>query len=258
MSGLLLESQSSHGHRSYYVRICIRFVHAYIRARRQSAQVLNCNMPPQRLGRVRIRRARTHSSVTPPTQTDLSAQAPSLPSTPSPRRSREVTTEPATPASPTPHTRARTLRRERSINIPHSVLHYNRTENGLQPWYWYVFYSALSMTSDNLSFVWCHCCACRPVNEAGERVTPSKLLEHRHSHEFLGPCCLCASLESDGSSYTEASIFVAMSGPTAGEYTAACATGQCRYWGRFHIASSNNLGGPDELLPQFPSSVSTI
>jgi hypothetical protein len=115
------------------------------------------------------------------------------------------------------------------------------------------FYSTLSTTSDNLSFVVVrHYCACRPVNEVGERVTPSKLLEHRHSHEFLGPCCLCASLESDGSSYTEASIFVAMSGPTAGEYTAACATGQCRYWGRFHLASSNNLGGLINHSCSFP------
>jgi hypothetical protein len=97
----------------------------------------------------------------------------------------------------------------------------------------------------------------RPVNGAGERVAPSNLLEHRHSHDFLGPCCFCASLESDGPSrsYTEASIFVAMSGPTAGKYTAACATGQCRYWGKFHIHMTSLDGLMNaRVCVQFPSS----
>ena len=108
-------------------------------------------MPPQRRGRARIRLTPTHASANPPTQTDLPAQTPTLPeepllplaifaSTPSPGR--EITTEPATPASPTLHTRAWALRRERSINIPHSVLHYNRTENGLQTWHWHVYLSS--------------------------------------------------------------------------------------------------------------------
>jgi hypothetical protein len=73
----------------------------------------------------------------------------------------------------------------------------------------------------------------RPVNEGGERVTPSNLLDYRRSHELQGPCCLCASLSPDESAYTEASIFLAKSGPSAGGYVAACATGQCRYWGNY-------------------------
>ena len=59
--------------------------------------------------------------------------------------SREVSTEPATPSSPTPATRTnrRALRRERSVRLLHSVLHYSRAEDDLQPWFWCV-YSLLS------------------------------------------------------------------------------------------------------------------
>jgi hypothetical protein len=81
----------------------------------------------------------------------------------------------------------------------------------------------------------------RPVNEVGERVAPSDLLEYRKTHEFLGPSCLCASLRSDMSSYTEAAIFLEPIGPSAGQYVAACATGQCRYWGKFHLSPAKFL-----------------
>jgi hypothetical protein len=77
------------------------------------------------------------------------------------------------------------------------------------------------------------CICARPVTDAGERVTPSKLLEHRRSHDFKAPCCLCASLDPNENAYTEASIFLATLGPFAGQYVAACATGLCRYWGEF-------------------------
>ena len=54
--------------------------------------------------------------------------------------SREVSTEPATPSSPTPATgtNRRALRRERSMRILHSVLHYSRALDDLQPWFWCV------------------------------------------------------------------------------------------------------------------------
>ena len=72
----------------------------------------------------------------------------------------------------------------------------------------------------------------RPINDAGERVTPSNLLEYRRSHDFKGPCCLCASVHSDEAAYTESAIFLAVRGPSAGKYVSACATGHCRYWGK--------------------------
>jgi hypothetical protein len=48
-------------------------------------------------------------------------------------------TEPSTPTSPTLHTkgyRRAALRREQSAQFVQSVLHYDRVENDLQPWYW--------------------------------------------------------------------------------------------------------------------------
>jgi hypothetical protein len=83
----------------------------------------------------------------------------------------------------------------------------------------------------------------RPVNESGERVTPSDLLAHRGSHEFKGPCCMCAASQganpTAAAPYTEASIFVPAEGPFSGEYVAACAHGNCRYWGELLIAVLN-------------------
>jgi hypothetical protein len=94
-------------------------------------------MPPQR-------RLRTSSPVI-VSPLRVPAELPSdLFSTPSSGR---VSTEPATPDSPILHTRA--LRRERSVHLPHVVLHYDRTENILQPWYWCV-YMLLVLPPDSL------------------------------------------------------------------------------------------------------------
>ena len=105
-------------------------------------------------------------------------------------------------------------------------MHYDPVKRDLEPWYWYVhvgisyYYAVLSLCSEG------------PVTDTGERVPPSDLLEYRRTHYFRGPCCVCASLDSsDTPVYTEASIFVAIVGPCIGKYVAACATGQCRYWG---------------------------
>ena len=46
------------------------------------------------------------------------------------------------PSTPTPrargHHKAQGLRREQSAQFLHAVLHYDRVENNLKPWYWYV------------------------------------------------------------------------------------------------------------------------
>ena len=76
------------------------------------------------------------------------------------------------------------------------------------------------------------CQYARPTNDVGERVTPSN---HRRSHDFKGPCCLCASLNVNDTAYTEAAIFMAIRGPSTGKYVAACVTGQCRYWGMYRF-----------------------
>ena len=147
-----------------------------------------------------------------------------------------VKTEPSTPESPTLQTQGyrRRLRRQHSARFLHAVLHYDQVKRDLQPWYWCAVYSRFHLVS--LAFnltVHVH----RPVTETGERVPPSDLLDHRRTHDFRGPCCLCASLDSSilPAAYTEASIFVAIVGPCIGKYVAACATGQCRYWGKLHV-----------------------
>jgi hypothetical protein len=68
----------------------------------------------------------------------------------------------------------------------------------------------------------------RPVNEAGERITPSGLLDYRMAYVFQAPCCLCASV-TPGSDYTESAIYVPIGGEFVGEYVAACATDSCGY-----------------------------
>jgi hypothetical protein len=76
---------------------------------------------------------------------------------------------------------------------------------------------------------------CRPVNEKGERVTPSALETHRVTHRFRGPCCFCAM--SAPSSVTapvlvEAAVFMDESNrKQIGEYIAVCAQGNCPYKG---------------------------
>jgi hypothetical protein len=70
----------------------------------------------------------------------------------------------------------------------------------------------------------------RPVNDAGERVTPSDLEAHRLSHRFLGPCCICAASEEQ-LIFTESAIVLVLSGRRAGQYVARCAQGKCGYYG---------------------------
>ncbi|KAH6891955.1 hypothetical protein BKA70DRAFT_1233750 [Coprinopsis sp. MPI-PUGE-AT-0042] len=68
----------------------------------------------------------------------------------------------------------------------------------------------------------------------GRRVPPSDLEDHRRTHRFRAPSCLCAYLDREH--YTESSIGVvhvpmklASASSLNGEYTAECATGRCGY-----------------------------
>ena len=77
----------------------------------------------------------------------------------------------------------------------------------------------------------------RPTN-GEERVTPSALREHRQTHQFLGLCCLCPLFAPNGQGvYVEAAMYLATSGPFAGEYVAQCATGECGYLGGSQLYS---------------------
>jgi hypothetical protein len=68
----------------------------------------------------------------------------------------------------------------------------------------------------------------RPINDNGDRVTPSDLESHRLSHEVLAPCCLCPLRPEEGP-FVEAAIFTPVRGRFLGEYVAACAKNKCGY-----------------------------
>jgi hypothetical protein len=72
----------------------------------------------------------------------------------------------------------------------------------------------------------------RPV-EGNERVKPDALNNYRKIHQFLGPCCLCSLLTplSEKSKFTEAAMYIPISGRYAGEYVAECAKSRCGYLG---------------------------
>ena len=63
----------------------------------------------------------------------------------------------------------------------------------------------------------------------GEQIKPCDLAAYRNTHDFQGPCCLCAA--HDGS-YKESAFFKAAAGEYMGEYVAGCASSQCGYLGK--------------------------
>jgi len=62
-------------------------------------------------------------------------------------------------------------------------------------------------------------------------VIPSDLWEHRRTHHFLGPNCLCPVLDQLLPDFVESTIYVPISGPWAGLYMAACTRERCAYPG---------------------------
>lgn len=75
----------------------------------------------------------------------------------------------------------------------------------------------------------------------GRRVPPSELNALRLTHDFRGPGCLCASKTLDPNCVTEAAIFLVTTGRLAGEYAAACAQSECKYWGALSIYPTATL-----------------
>jgi hypothetical protein len=68
----------------------------------------------------------------------------------------------------------------------------------------------------------------RPIDTEGRLITPSDLRDHRRSHQFLGPCCMCP-LTTGQPAFVEAAIYMATSGRAIGEYIVECAMGKCGY-----------------------------
>jgi len=80
---------------------------------------------------------------------------------------------------------------------------------------------------------------CRPVSQAGLRVTPTDLSEYRRMHSFRAPCCLCACTgDTDANAYCESAIYIAIRGPYSGEYVAGCASDACSYLSKLVLPSS--------------------
>ena len=82
-------------------------------------------------------------------------------------------------------------------------------------------------------------CTCRPINDRGERVAPSDLLEYRRFHKFRGPECMCAIDDAVDNATSETAIFVSSAGKFAGEYVAACAASVCGYIGEMICRASS-------------------
>ncbi|KAI0043346.1 hypothetical protein FA95DRAFT_1609463 [Auriscalpium vulgare] len=94
----------------------------------------------------------------------------------------------------------------RRINAENGkILEFSRIESCLVEWFW-------------------------PVREDGARVPPSDLVNHRATHCFRGPSCLCSALDPDPNAFTEAAIFRARSGRLSGQWVAACANSVCHYF----------------------------
>ena len=66
------------------------------------------------------------------------------------------------------------------------------------------------------------------------RVTPDKWRAYRENYDFLNPCCLGPLFQPmrEEPRYTEAAIYVPLSGRYKGEWVAECAEGHCGYRGR--------------------------
>jgi hypothetical protein len=71
----------------------------------------------------------------------------------------------------------------------------------------------------------------RPV-EGQKRVDPTALRDHRQSHQFLDPCCLCPLFMLSRQDFCEVALFVETSGTFCGEYMAKCAKNECGYLGQ--------------------------
>ncbi|THH16836.1 hypothetical protein EW146_g3867 [Bondarzewia mesenterica] len=83
------------------------------------------------------------------------------------------------------------------------VLQYDIIDDCLESWFW-------------------------PINMVGERVTPTDLEQHRHSHCMYGSCYLCPRYPNR-EAWKEAAIYITRCGQYAGEWIAACASGRCDY-----------------------------
>ena len=82
----------------------------------------------------------------------------------------------------------------------------------------------------------------RPVLD-GQRVPPEALHQHRQTHHFLGPGCLCSS-QSLNEDFSESFMFMVMTGQFKGQWAAACAKRVCKYWGKLPFTCCQGHADP--------------
>ncbi|KAH6872106.1 hypothetical protein BKA70DRAFT_1449073 [Coprinopsis sp. MPI-PUGE-AT-0042] len=125
---------------------------------------------------------------------------------------------------------------------PPEILHWDSTRTNLRAWSW-------------------------PSNyETGERIAPSELEDHRRTHHFMAPCCLCAISTDEG--YVESKIGLVLVAPGAnkpevnGEYVAQCALNRCGYFiplERFYARKVLQVKAyPKRVLPLLPQQLNYI
>ncbi|TFK16494.1 hypothetical protein FA15DRAFT_711757 [Coprinopsis marcescibilis] len=100
------------------------------------------------------------------------------------------------------------------FSVP-TILHWKPSPGNLVPWNW-------------------------PCTVEGQRVPPCELENHRQTHEFQAPCCLCPALKkgSDAEIYTETRIGLVQVAPKVqygrhplnGQYAVQCARNHCGYF----------------------------
>lgn len=129
-----------------------------------------------------------------------------------------------------PTTRQRLL--SAVLSSPDRILTLDPATRSLKTYHWFVRVAMLTFTRCQFD------CLHRPVLGT-ERVPPDAWREHRESHHFLGPCCLCPLYERLGkkSHFKEAAIYMTLRGIYKGEYIAACVDDRCGYlgWSSFSL-----------------------
>jgi hypothetical protein len=73
----------------------------------------------------------------------------------------------------------------------------------------------------------------RPIGNEGQRIPVSGLRNHRLTHQFTGPGCLCPLADPTQPAFVESAIFkVGTENEHGEEYMAKCAQDKCGYSGK--------------------------
>lgn len=108
----------------------------------------------------------------------------------------------------------------------HSIQAFDPKTRSLKTFPWYIL-DSLTFARNVYPFLY------RPMRDS-VRVSPDKWRDYRDNHEFLNPSCLCSLFQSQCKvlCYTEAAIYLPVSGRYRGEWVAECVKSFCGYLGK--------------------------